>query len=158
MKVGNGGSTGFLPGYDPIAYAGLPPTVPTISLAAGATLEFNHAAGGATQNTTNAVVITGAGNVVISGAKTEVFVANNNYTGTTTINNGSSLRIGWGGVLNTGGLGATAIANSGTLTFSNDHNTTFPGSISGTGTLLKEFSGTLVMTGASTYSGTTTVA
>ncbi len=104
LKVGNGGSMGFLPGYDPIAYAGLPPTLPTISLAAGTTLEFNHAAGGPTQNTTNATVISGAGSVLISGAKTEVFVANNTYTGTTTIDSGSSLRIGWGGALNTGGL------------------------------------------------------
>jgi autotransporter-associated beta strand protein len=158
LKVGNGGSTGYLPGYDPIAYAGLPPTVPTISLAAGATLEFNHGVGGATQDTTHAVVITGAGNVVITGPKTEVFVANNDYTGSTTINPGSSLRIGWGGTFNTGGLGATAVTDNGTLTFSNDHNTTFPGSVSGTGTLLKEFSsGTLTLTGDVAPMGGTTI-
>jgi autotransporter-associated beta strand protein len=158
LKIGNGGSSGFLPGYDPIAYAGLPPTVPTISLAGGATLEFNHAAGGPTQDTAHAVVISGPGNVVVSGAKTEVFVANNTYTGNTTINSGSSLRIGWGGTFNTGGLGATAIANSGALTFSNDHNTTFPGSISGAGTLLKEYNGKLTLTGAAAHTGGTTVA
>jgi autotransporter-associated beta strand protein len=157
LKVGDGGSTGYLPGYDPIAYAGLPPTVPTISLASGATLEFNHAAGGPTQNTAHAVVITGAGNVLVSGAKEEVFVANNNYSGTTTINNGSKLRIGWGGASNVGGLGATAVANSGLLTFSNDHNATFPGSVSGSGALLKEFSGTLTLTGAATHTGGTTI-
>src|SRR5262249_2737847 len=138
LKVGSGGSGGFLPGYDPIAYAGLPPTVPTISLASGSTLEFNHANSGATQDAAHAVVITGGGNVLISGAKTEIFVANNTYTGTTTINNGSKLRIGWGGASNVGGLGATAMTNNGSLTFSNDHNTIFPGSESGTGTLLKE--------------------
>jgi autotransporter-associated beta strand protein len=158
LKVGNGGAGGFLPGHDPIAYAGLPPIVPTISVAAGSSLEFDHGSGGPTQDTTHAVVITGAGSVVIAGAKTEVFVANNTYTGPTEIKAGSSMRIGWGGPLNTGGLGNTAIANNGTLTFSNDHNTAFPGSISGAGTLLKEFSGTLTLTGALTHTGGTTIA
>jgi fibronectin-binding autotransporter adhesin len=157
LKIGNGGATGFLPGYDPIAYAGLPPAVPTVSLAAGSTLEFNHASGGSTQDTAHAVVIAGAGNVVFSGAKTEVFVANNTYTGATIVNSGSSLRVGWGGILNTGGLGATAITNDGAVTFSNDHNTTFPGSTNGTGTLIKEFSGTLTLTGVVAHTGGTTI-
>jgi fibronectin-binding autotransporter adhesin len=158
LKVGNGSSTGFLPGYDPIAYAGLPPTVPTVSVADGATLEFNHAAGGPTQDTAHAVVISGFGGVVISGSKTEVFVANNTYTGSTYINSGSSLRVGWGGSFNTGGLGTTWVHNSGALTFSNDHNTTFPGSTSGIGTLLKEYSGTLTVTGAIAHTGGTSIA
>jgi autotransporter-associated beta strand protein len=157
VKVGNGGSSGFLPGYDPIAYAGLPPTVPSIALASGTVLEFNHATGGPSQDTTHAVVISGAGNVVIAGAKRETFVGNNTYTGTTTINSGSSLRVGWGGASNVGGLGNTAVTNNGALTFSNDHNTTFIGSVSGTGTLLKEFNGTLVMLGNVTHTGGTTI-
>jgi len=45
-------------------------------------------------------VITGAGAVLISGPAAayyqgEVFVANNTYTGPTTINAGSALRVGW---------------------------------------------------------------
>jgi fibronectin-binding autotransporter adhesin len=136
----------------------LPPTVPTVSVADGATLEFNHAAGGPTQDTAHAVVISGFGGVIISGAKTEVFVANNTYTGSTYINSGSSLRIGWGGASNTGGLGATSVTNHGTLTYSNDHNTAFVGSLTGSGTLIKEYNGTLVFTGTAMHTGGTTIA
>src|SRR5262249_26438931 len=108
--------------------------------------------------TTNAVTIAGAGNVTIAGTKTETLVGDNTYTGSTTINSGSSLRIGWGGSSNHGALlGTTAVTNNGSLTFSNDQFQTFNGSITGTGWVLKEFTGTEMFTGAVSHTGGTTI-
>src|SRR5204862_4254795 len=55
LSIGNGGGSGFLPGYTPTAFLGMPPSVPTITVNSGATLKLNHGSGGAN---TNAVVIT----------------------------------------------------------------------------------------------------
>lgn len=150
VSAGIGGSNGWLPGYDPIAYAGNPPTVPVIS--GSGTVKLNHSGGSANRN---AVELAGTVNLLVAGTQEETMVGNSTSTGTTTINAGSKLRIGWGGAANQGALGATAVANAGQLTFFRDNNSTFPGSISGAGAIIKQGTGVLVMQGAvaNTFSG-----
>jgi len=109
--------------------------------------------GGAIGDSGNAYGLTkaGAGNLTLTGANT--------YTGTTTINAGT-LSIGNNGT--TGNLSASSsIINNGTLTFNRTDTITqgadFGNVISGTGNLIKAASGNLILTGANTYNGSTTI-
>jgi autotransporter-associated beta strand protein len=93
----------------------------------------------------------GAGTLILSGANT--------YTGDTTISEGT-LQIGDGGT--TGSLStSSAIINNGTLSFQRTNTVTqgtdFASVISGTGGVTQEDSGTLILNGANTYTGATTV-
>ena len=91
-----------------------------------------------------------------SGSGTMTLTANNSFSGSVTINNGT-LQIGNGGT--TGTLGsATEVYNSGTLAFNRSNNFTVAANISGTGNLVKSGGGALTLTGASnSYFGATTV-
>ena len=141
------------------------------------TLSTNNAA----STITASKVISGAGNLVVSGSGTVVVSSANTYTGTTTINNGATLRYsGTGGLsastavtVNSGGTydlngssdTVASIAGAGditlgsaTLTAGGTDTTTFSGVISGaTGSLIKSGNGSLSLTGANTYGGTTTL-
>ena len=129
--------------------------------------------------------ITGTGNFIRTGTWTQVMTGcANDYTGTTTISGGGRLSIDCladGGVAS--GIGASSqdaanlIFNNGTLAYTGadvttnhgftlagtgaldvvDSNTTleFAGAIVGSGGLRKEGQGTLVLSGANTYSGAT---
>lgn len=138
-------------------------------------LEWNQSSAGTIRRN-----ISGTGDVTISGGGTVQFDGNNSYQGTTRVS-GSTLRLGTGNALS----GSTTVAlSNGTLDFDgtaedfgglsgsgtvdlsssaamgvgyNNANTTFSGAITGNGTLRKEGTGTLTLTGNNSYSGATTV-
>jgi autotransporter-associated beta strand protein len=93
----------------------------------------------------------GAGSLTLSGA--------NSYTGATTINAGT-LQIGSGG--STGTLStSSALNNNGTLVFNRNNaitqGTDFASVIAGNGNVIQNGSGELILSGANTYTGTTTI-
>jgi fibronectin-binding autotransporter adhesin len=97
--------------------------------------------------------LSGSGNLVASGSAT--LLGNNGYAGTTTINSGAVLTLGQGGT--SGGIGAGAILNHGTLAVNRSDAVTLANAISGTGGLTQAGTGTLTLTGANSYSGITSV-
>ncbi len=104
-------------------------------------------------NTSFGGVISGSGGLTKVGSSTQSFSGANTYTGGTTIS-GGILSIGNGG---TNGSIAGAIVNNAGLVFNRTNNITYSDVISGSGTLGKQGAGTLTLSGANTYSGTTTV-
>lgn len=101
--------------------------------------------------------LTGANHLVVgaTGAKGTVLITNsNNFTGSTTINSGT-LQLGNG--ISDGAIpGTSGIVNNSTLAFNPAVTQTFTQSIGGTGALTKLGAGTLILSGASSYSGATT--
>lgn len=97
--------------------------------------------------------ISGAGSVVKDGVGKLTLTGENTYSGGTTIKNGI-LQVGDGD--RTGSITGN-VANDGTLAFNRLDDITFGGVVSGTGALVKQGAGTLTLTGASTYSGDTTI-
>ncbi|SBW15344.1 outer membrane autotransporter [Brucella sp. 10RB9215] len=99
--------------------------------------------------------LTGSGTLAVSGSGTLILSAANDYSGNTTIANGSTLQLGDG---STDGSLAGNVANAGTLTFHNQNGTTFAGEISGAGSLVQNGTGALTLSGDSqSFAGTTTV-
>src|SRR5262249_29412792 len=78
----------------------------------------------------------------------------NTYSGATTISAGT-LQIGDGGT--SGTLGTGAVTNNGALSLVRSDVTTVVNAISGTGNLVQGGSGTSILTGNNSYSGTTTI-
>ena len=124
-------------------------------------------------DTTFSGTISGSGGLVKVGEGTLTLLGNNSYTGGTLLNEGT-LAVGSSMALGTGTLSLTddttlqaaanglALANAirllGDATVDTQSNTlTLSGSISGTGGLDKIGSGTLILTGVSTYTGDTNV-
>ena len=87
------------------------------------------------------------------GDGTLILSATNTYTGMTNVHEGT-LQIGNGG---TTGSVAGNIANDAALVFNRSDIATYGGVISGVGSLAQAGSGTLVLTGANTYTGATLV-
>jgi fibronectin-binding autotransporter adhesin len=104
-------------------------------------------------NSTYSGKISGTGALTKSGAGTLTLSGNNTYTGSTTISAGT-LQIGNGGT--TGSIIGN-VTNNSSLGFNRSDEMTYSGQISGSGTLIKNGSGTLVFTGDNTYTGGTSV-
>jgi fibronectin-binding autotransporter adhesin len=134
--------------------------VPTITAAAGTTTVASAVTGAA------GLTYAGAGSMTLSGAQTysggltmggtgtlTLSSSLNSYTGVTTINSGV-LQVGG----TAGTLGATSnIVNNATLTINRTGTFTISQPISGTGSLIKLNTATLVLTGDNTYTGATTI-
>jgi autotransporter-associated beta strand protein len=98
--------------------------------------------------------ISGSGKFLQSGSGTAILTATNTNTGGTVVQAGT-LQLGNGGV---SGSVAGNVIDNGVLAFDRSDNFAFAGVVSGTGALVQEGSGYLYLTGASTYSGGTTIA
>ncbi|HMP58783.1 MAG TPA: autotransporter-associated beta strand repeat-containing protein [Gemmatales bacterium] len=99
--------------------------------------------------------ISGGGALNKLGSGTLVFTNNNTYSGGTTVSAGM-LQLGGGGT-NGSISGDVSVASGATLGVNRSNTLTFSGAISGAGGLLQDGAGTLVLTGANTYAGTTVV-
>jgi autotransporter-associated beta strand protein len=106
---------------------------------------------------TVANAISGTGTVTQEGTGTTILTGTNTYSGTTTISAGT-LQLGTGTTAAlTGTLGAGAVTNNGSLVFERFNALTVANAISGTGNVTQSGAGTTTLTGANTYSGTTTI-
>jgi autotransporter-associated beta strand protein len=105
-------------------------------------------------NTTFSGTISGSGQVEKIGSGTLLLSGSNTYSGITTISSGT-LQIGGGGA--TGTLGTNSVVDNADLWFNRSDVITVSNIISGSGNLQQIGSGTIILTGANGYSGTTTV-
>jgi fibronectin-binding autotransporter adhesin len=105
---------------------------------------------------TLAGAISGGGALTKNGASTLILTADNTYAGGTTINTGT-LQVGNGGV--SGSVGTGPVIDNSALVFNRSGIVTVPGAITGTGSLTQQgvAGGALVLTGANTYAGGTTI-
>jgi fibronectin-binding autotransporter adhesin len=97
--------------------------------------------------------LSGSINLIKGGAGTLALTGTDTYTGGTTINLGT-LQIGNGGT--TGSISGNVLDNA-LLVFDRSDNVTFDGIVSGSGALTQAGTGGLILTGASTYTGGTTI-
>ena len=123
--------------------------LPNLQLNVTTTFEIDNSA--AVTDVTG--VISGIGELVKTGSGTLVLTGMNTYSGGTTISAGT-LQIGNG--VATGSITGD-VTDNGTLAFDRSDPVSFGGVISGTGGLVQLGSGTLVLTGANTYTGNTTI-
>ncbi|HET6407974.1 MAG TPA: autotransporter-associated beta strand repeat-containing protein, partial [Chthoniobacteraceae bacterium] len=142
----------------------------TLTLAGGTLNMMGHAIGTADAPITNVNMpsvastatlanlggggINGAGLIMNSGGLL-ILEGTNSYTGTTTIGPGSTIKVGKG--LESGTLGTGDVVNDGTLIIDRTGLITVSGAISGAGNLHKNGTGTVVLSGAGTYTGPTDI-
>jgi fibronectin-binding autotransporter adhesin len=159
VLTGTGASTqnwtitdGLLQG-DATAFAGNLTLAPTAGNNAGVVFDQGTDNANSTATGIYAGVVSGNGSLAKTGDGTLVLTGANTYSGGTTINAGT-LQLGNGGT--TGAIVGNVVDN-GTLAFDRSDVVTFGGVVSGTGALAQNGSGTLILTGANTYSGGTTI-
>jgi len=104
---------------------------------------------------TYAGVMSGAGGLTIAGGA-ETLTGNNTYSGQTSIGSGASLTLGTGGTSGMFGSDSNVVDN-GTLTVNRSNDVTMNGVISGAGVFNQTGTGTTILNGNNTYTGTTTV-
>ncbi|TDM09084.1 MAG: hypothetical protein C4K60_07025 [Ideonella sp. MAG2] len=109
--------------------------------------------GGAGNTLVGSPIALGTGSLTKEGSGRLSLLADNSYTGTTTIS-GGVLQLGNGG--STGSV-AGDIVNNASLVVNHGSATTFTNAISGTGTLEQAGAGALTLTGALSYTGATTI-
>jgi len=118
----------------------------TLNVGTGKTLTYSGAIGGFGTGGASTLTKTGDGTQILSG--------NNTYSGATTISAGT-LQLGDGGA--SGALGSGAVQNDATLVFNRSDIFTVANLMAGSGQLEKAGSGTMILTAANTYSGSTTI-
>jgi autotransporter-associated beta strand protein len=133
LQLGNGGGSGWILGD--VVNSGL--------------LSFNRS-----DSLTFPGAISGSGAVVQMGPGQLTLTGSNSYGGGTTISAGT-LMVGSGGTL---GILPGDTLNNAVLVFNHSDTYTYPGVISGNGSVTQAGSGTLVYLGANSYGGGTTIA
>jgi|GEM_PF-2469461 len=134
LQIGNGGTSGTL-GFGDVTNNG--------------TLAFNRSDTLVVGN-----LITGTGTLRQSGNGTVILTADNTYTGTTVISNGT-LQVGNGGT--TGAVGSGNINNYGSFAVNHADDVQLDNLITGTGSLKQIGTGTVILTADNTYSGGTVI-
>ena len=109
---------------------------------------------GDSSSTTFSGYMSNSGSLVKQGSGTLTLAGSNSYTGTTTISAGG-LQIGVGGAL--GEIGKGDITNNGTLIVNRTGTLNWSNNISGSGSLQKFGSSTLVLNSANSYNGGTLI-
>jgi outer membrane autotransporter protein len=132
LQLGNGGTSGWILG----------------DVLNNGVLAFHRS-----DDVTFAGVVSGTGALAKAGAGTLTLTGANSYTGGTSIGAGT-LQIGDGGA---SGLITGDVVNNGALAINLSDTLTLDGVISGSGALQQNGTGATVLTGASTYTGSTTV-
>jgi autotransporter-associated beta strand protein len=132
LQLGSGGTSGSVAG----------------NIADNALVVFNRS-----DSPTFAGIISGTGAVAQSGSGLLTLLGSNAYSGLTTVSAGS-LQIGNGGL---SGAVAGNILNNSTVIFNRADSPLYAGSISGSGALVQQGAGTIVLTGSNTYSGGTSI-
>ncbi|MBA1158559.1 autotransporter-associated beta strand repeat-containing protein [Microvirga mediterraneensis] len=128
LQIGDGGTSGSILG----------------DVANNGTLVFNRR-----DDVTFGGAVLGAGALVKQGAGRLTLTGDNNYTGGTTIAQGTLIG-------NSSSLSGN-ITNNSSLIFDQGHTGTYSGSISGSGALTKQGSGTLILTGNNSHAGGTVI-
>jgi autotransporter-associated beta strand protein len=106
-------------------------------------------------DTTFGQIISGSGNFSIDGNGTVIITGENTYTGSTLINSGK-LQIGNGGI--TGNISSTSsIVNNSNITFNKSSDLTLSKSIIGSGDLIKDGSGKLIIANNIFHTGQTNI-
>ncbi len=103
---------------------------------------------------TGAGYITGLGVMVKDGSGNVVMAVANNYSGSTTISNGT-LQVGNGG--SAGSIGSGPLIDNGIIAFNQPINITYGASISGTGGLIQMGPGLLTLNAINSYTGNTII-
>ncbi|MGX5839465.1 autotransporter outer membrane beta-barrel domain-containing protein [Mesorhizobium sp. ArgA1] len=132
LQLGNGGTTGSIIG----------------DVTDNGTLAFDRS-----DTYTFAGIISGSGVVNQIGTGTTVLTGDSTYAGGTTISAGT-LQLGNGGT--TGSI-IGDVTDNGTLAFDRSDDATFAGTISGSGAVVQQGSGTTILTADSSYAGGTTI-
>ena len=147
---------GFILNGNSITLAGgitnLSTNLQTINL--GLILSGNDIVNASTANILISSSVSGTGSLEKAGSGTMVLANENTCTGTTLISAGA-LQIGNGG--GTGSLGTNNITNNSSLIFNRTGAYSVASPISGSGSLTQRGTGTLILSGNNSYSGTTTV-